>query len=185
VLREAPAIEVRFVHVFRDSRACVFSWARLKPEATVGDRAAYLPRRALLRTSAVWNARNLIAAGIAGRFPVAAGVRYEAFARAPRRSVTSLAARLGIDGTGSRWVRDNEILEGPGNHLFAGNPDRMERGSIVVRADNQWRRQMAWPHKWAVLAFTFPTLWALGYVGPGARLRIEREQPVRRWRMNP
>jgi hypothetical protein len=185
VLRQSPRLDVRFVHVVRDSRACAYSWDRLKPEATTANRANYLPRRALMRTSAVWNARNTIAAWISKRFAFAATIRYEQFVQAPRQSVSSLLGRIGIDESNALWVREHEIREAEGNHLFAGNPDRMERGSIVIRADNRWRQQMPRPQQLAVLACTFPTLWLLGYLGRGSRSEVRGEQPASDWRTVP
>ena len=44
-LNESPNIDMDFVHVSRDSRACAYSWRRVKREPVAGDQPRYLRHR--------------------------------------------------------------------------------------------------------------------------------------------
>lgn len=164
VLSESPAIDLSFIHMLRDSRACVYSWQRLKPEASAPGQTAYLPQRALFTTAMVWNARNLLQSLISRRMPSSATIVYESFVRQPRAVVTALAEGLGLDVDNGPWVDDCELIASQPNHIFAGNPNRVERGAIRIRADEEWRSRMPREQQALVFALTLPALWKLGYL---------------------
>lgn len=170
-LAGSPKIDVSLVHIFRDSRACVFSWRRLKRDPAAGDKPRYLPQRPLLQTALVWTIRNMIVSSIAERFPVSVRLRYEDLVRAPRATMGAVAARLGLSGQERLWLSDDEVLVSASNHIFVGNPGRVEHGRIQIRSDDEWRTRMSpWDQR-LVFALTLPALWRLGYLGsPGSTL---------------
>jgi hypothetical protein len=164
-LAESPRLDVSLVHMTRDSRACVFSWRRLKPEAAAHDQKIFLRQRPVAQTACVWVLRNSILRAVARRFPVAVTQRYEDLVAQPHEVVCQLVGRLGIDSQSATWTANDELISSATNHIFAGNPDRVTHGGIRFRADDEWRTQMSTAQKRVVTAITFPTLWQLGYLG--------------------
>jgi hypothetical protein len=57
------------------------------------------------------------------------------------------------------------VLVSASNHIFAGNPNRVQHGLIQIRPDNEWRRQMPIRQQRFVYALSLPALWMLGYLG--------------------
>lgn len=164
-LAESPRINVSLVHITRDSRACVFSWRRLKREATAGDQSVYLRQRPVMQTALVWALRNSILRAVARRFPIAETLRYEDLVRQPREVITDLAKQLGIQSGTVSWNSSDEMVATKTHHIFAGNPNRVEHGKIRFRADDEWRTGMPTIQKGVVTLLTFPTLLQLGYFG--------------------
>jgi hypothetical protein len=172
-LAESTELDVRLVHMIRDSRACAFSWRRLKREPTVGDRAIYLPRRSILRTAVIWNARNLLLAAVSHRFTVSTIVRYEDFVLRPSTVVREVIERLDLAISETSLIDRDGALTLPPNHIFAGNPDRMN-GVIHMHFDNGWRTRMPRWQQRLVYMLTVPTLWTLSYLGSHAE-QVEAE----------
>lgn len=169
-LTESPYIDVSFVHTTRDSRACAFSWRRLKREPVAEGDGRYLRRRSLARSAVVWGLRNATIGWVSRRFVVSAKLKYEDFVGQPRAAATTLVQRLGIDEHSGNWTADDELWALRPSHIFAGNPNRVEQGRLRIRMDDEWRTRMSRAHKALVTGLTLPVLWKLGYLG---RRRIE------------
>jgi len=176
-LDESPNIEVDLVHVIRDSRACAYSWRRLKREPIAGDQPRYLRQRPLMQVALVWSIRNMILAAISRRFATSVKLHYEAFVGQPRLVMGQLAARLGLQGHDELWLSDNEVLVSASNHLFAGNPNRVQHGPIQIRPDDEWRTRMPVRQQRFVFALSLPALWMLGYLGARSA-RAEATDPA-------
>lgn len=164
-LSESPVIDVGLVHVMRDSRACAYSWHRLKRDPVAGERVSYLRQRAAFRSAIVWELRNATLGWASRRFKLATKVRYEDFVHHPRQTATRLAHELGLVERRGSWIRDDELHVSRANHIFAGNPNRVEQGTIRIRADDEWRVRMPRFQKFSVTLLTWPLLWKLGYIG--------------------
>ncbi len=161
-LANSSKLDVRMVHMIRDSRACAFSWQRLKRKPTVDSQLSYMPRRSLWRTSVIWNARNLLLSLVAHRFAKSTTIRYEDFVRNPHEIVDQIFRRLDLERPQSYIVDQDDTLLLPRQHIFAGNPDRMN-GVIRIRPDEEWRSKMpAWQQR-AVFTMTLPMLMKYGY----------------------
>lgn len=164
-LSESPRIDVSLVHITRDSRACVFSWRRLKREATAGGQSVFLPQRPVMQTALVWALRNSVLRAVARRFPHAEALRYEDLVRHPREVIIGLVEKFGLDSESVTWASSDEMISTKSNHIFAGNPNRVEQGQIRFRADDEWRTGMPPVQKGIVTALTCLALWWLGYLG--------------------
>lgn len=164
-VNQSKAIDVSFLHITRDSRACVYSWRRQKRDSVAGSQEKYMPQRSHVRSAVVWGIRNVILTLVSRRFTVSTKLRYEDFVCRPRASVTELAKTLGLNERSAHWTSEDELAVLNANHIFAGNPNRVEQGVIRVRSDDEWRARMSRGQKWLVTALTFPVLWRLGYLG--------------------
>jgi hypothetical protein len=49
------------------------------------------------------------------------------------------------------------------DHTVAGNPIRFKRGDTELRLDDEWRRAMALPGKFAMTSLTWPGLRRYGF----------------------
>jgi hypothetical protein len=147
-------IDLRVLHLVRDPRAAAHSWRRPK---------AYIPSMGVPRSTAYWTAFNAASDRI-GRVLPNGGyrrLRYEDFTARPHESVAALLAWCGLaaeppvgrDGTATLGV----------NHTVTGNPDRLNRGPVRVRADDAWRSALPTRHLAMATLLAAPLLRRYGY----------------------
>lgn len=157
-----PGFEAWVLHLVRDPRAVAHSYQRHKG----GDGQPELPRFGALHTSLSWTARN--AAAELGRRPVPAErfrrIRYEDLAADPQATLRSLGEWLGIDDADRAFVDDRTVQLGEA-HLVGGNPRRLDRGDIVIRADEEWSQATAGRSQRTVELLTAPLRARYGYEG--------------------
>lgn len=171
ILRHVADLELRVVHLVRDSRGVAFSWTKRirKPEHTntIGYMNTYHPVEMGFR----WMAYNFCF-HLLGRIGVPRlSMRYERLVESPRVEIDRAAAHMGVD------VPDEDVgfLHPDGvdlgiHHTVSGNPMRFEQGRIALRLDEEWRTELAPLHRHIVSICTFPFLWLYGYLRP-ARIR--------------
>ena len=166
-LRWQDGVDLRVLHLVRDSRAVAYSWGRQvrRPDC---DKVSYMTRYSPAVAAGQWNGQNAAFHLLRG-VPVLR-MRYEDFVAAPEAALDRIAGLaglppvppgysfLGADG-GSRWAE----LE-PG-HSVSGNPMRFATGKIPVRPDERWRAGMPKAQRRAVTALTLPLLAGYGYLG--------------------
>jgi hypothetical protein len=172
-LRHASDIDLRVIHVVRDSRGVAYSWTKRvpRPETDSDDQMTrYSPGRSAL----LWNVHNaslslLRRTGVAVR-----RVRYEALLDDPVDTLRDLASFAGVDTEpdgldagprlsflsedGGGYVADL----GPA-HSAAGNPMRFTIGTVPLRHDEAWRSSLPAGQRRLVGALTAPLLAAYGY----------------------
>lgn len=169
-LRWSPDIDLRVVHLVRDSRGVAYSWTKTvsRPEADGDVMTRYHPARSAM----LWNVHNA-SLGALGRCGVPVRrLRYEDFTTDPVGSTKELAEFAGLDPGDLDFLRPDHA-ELTGNHSAAGNPMRFRTGRIPLRADDAWRTGLAPGQRRLVGALTAPLLRAYGYL-PGPRARGNR-----------
>ncbi|MGH9246818.1 MAG: sulfotransferase family protein [Acidimicrobiales bacterium] len=177
VLDQLPHIDLRIVHLVRDPRASAYSWSRSKTQPDRG-RPGTMVRRSPLRSAADWTVWNAAAQALwAGGHATERylRVRYEDFATNPRAVADAVCDWLG-ESARPPFIDDRSIDLGV-HHTVAGNPDRLQRGPVELRLDEDWRTAMSRRDRTAVTAVTFPLLNLYGY-----RRRIRPSEPARRGR---
>ncbi len=164
LLTQAPDLRVSVVHMVRDPRAVAFSWSRTKlfePDETQRDLMA---RKSALESAMQWNARNAGTELVVR--PHAEGytrVRYEDLVAAPGTVFRQVLTSVGEDDRDLSFVEGEVVrLERP-NHSVFGNLIRFDRGSVAVRRDDEWQREMTSRRKTAVAASTWPLRARYGY----------------------
>jgi hypothetical protein len=170
-LRAAPALDLRVVHVVRDSRAVAYSWSRqvARPDAAGQSyMTVYRPRTAAVQ----WNTQNLALHWLARLGVPLLRVRYEDFVRDPERAVRDIASFAGIETTPAalQFVRggaaDRWAELGPA-HTASGNPVRFDSGRIPIRPDVRWQTALPAGHRRLVTGLTLPLLTRYGYIKGG------------------
>ena len=165
VLAATPGLDVRLIHLVRDSRGVSHSWTRrvLRPEV-LGARS-YMPRYRPARAALEWTIDNLLMHVLASRGTPYHFVRYETFAANPRwslREILAFGRREPVEDPDLAFVGPDHAVLGT-THSVAGNPIRFQRGTIHVHADERWRERMPVPDRLVVSLLTLPLLRRYGY----------------------
>jgi Sulfotransferase domain len=167
-LRWSPGIDVRVVHVVRDSRAVAYSWTRQvrRPDAAA---ESYMTTWSPATTAGQWNAQNGALQLLARVGMPTLRVRYEDLVASPQETLTRVAAFAGVPAAGRRLA----FLGGDGGrrwadfraaHTVSGNPMRFATGRVPIRKDERWRTAMPARQLRTVTALTLPLLARYGYL---------------------
>jgi hypothetical protein len=159
-LRWSADLDLRVVHMVRDSRGVAYSWMKTvaRPEADGGEMTRYAPGRAAL----LWNAHNA-AFGLLRRTGVPVyRLRYEELLADPVRVIRELAEFAGLDPGPLDFFGDGTVRLGT-CHSAAGNPMRFTTGELPLRHDDAWRAALPPRQRRLVGALTAPLLTAYGY----------------------
>jgi hypothetical protein len=155
LLSRLSGLDFRVVHMVRDPRAVVHSFARSVP--TPQPHRELLPRGGTIATAARWDARNACAEWMFRRLGDRyARVSYEELVANPARVLEPLVRGLGLSGQVS-----TDALASP-NHTFSGNPRRFGADQHI-ELDDEWRRAMPRHSSALVSAATWPVARRYGY----------------------
>ncbi len=158
-------VELKVLHLVRDSRAVAFSYSRSKLQFAHGSARRYLPRRGAIRSAMVWAWRNLWSSGIArlqDHGVKYTRLRYEDLVRAPAESVAAALADLGMDKQDLSFIDGTTVRIGS-NHAISANPVKFNSGTITLRLDDEWRSAMAKRDRQVVTLLTLPLMRRYGY----------------------
>ncbi|WP_232805715.1 sulfotransferase [Glycomyces xiaoerkulensis] len=163
-LRWSPNIDLRILHVVRDSRGVAYSWTKKvrRPESPTGEQMTrYSPTKAAM----LWNAQNAAFSLLARRGVPVRRVRYERIIERPRKVIASLARFCGLDLAESdlNFIGEGWADLGP-SHSAAGNPMRFTVGRIPIRTDEAWAEDLPESTRRMVSTLTRPLLGRYGYL---------------------
>ncbi len=158
LLRRIPDVDVRIVHIVRDPRGVAHSWSKIIDRPEVGDEdrkmATLHPSRIGMRWLWFnWAFSNMDRLGV----PVST-IRYEDFVAHPSETLDQIFTFAGLDESATAILDTDEpvVLE-PG-HSVAGNPRRLDRRPVNIRADEAWRDGLDPKMKDIVTKITRPML---------------------------
>ncbi len=168
-LGSCPGLDLRVVHVIRDSRAVAYSWSRIvqRPETmTETHIATYSAASAAIR----WNLQNAALQLLSQLGTPTLRVRYEDLMRDPRTKLREIAAFIGLsENSGLEFLHADERGDWWADlgvaHTASGNPMRFIAGRIPIRSDDNWRTAMLASKRRTVTALTIPLLGRYGYAG--------------------
>ena len=146
-LRRQPGLDLRVIHVVRDSRAVAYSWTKRvsRPDSAA---ASYMTTYTPARAAGHWNVQNQALQLLARTGTPTLRVRYEDLVTAPADTLARIADFAGLP---------------------AGGPAlRFLTGRIAIRGDERWRSAMPASQRRTVTALTFPLLAHYGYTGRAA-----------------
>jgi Sulfotransferase family len=172
LVRRLRGVDLRLVHLVRDSRGVAFSWTKRMRRAEVVEGDALMATEGPLRLSARYLGYNLLfhllkLTGVRGIL-----LRYESLVRDPAAElarVLALASRPAAAGE-LGFVGDGWVELGP-SHALAGNPMRFHSGRVPLRVDEEWRGQLRRRQRLLTSVSTWPLLLAYGYLRGGGRGR--------------
>jgi UDP-N-acetylglucosamine transferase subunit ALG13 len=157
LLRRLP-VDLRLVHLIRDSRGVAFSWQKHVRNRTTDGAAQYLERYDPVSASIRYVAYNELTRRL-GREVPSVLLRYEDFVAEPKDTLGQLAGLAGHrpnDGD-LAFVEQDQLQLRP-NHTVDGNPMRFAVGAVTLRADEEWRGRMHRYDRTVVTALTYPVL---------------------------
>jgi hypothetical protein len=163
-LANLSGLDLRVVHLVRDSRAVAYSWQRKKIKYEVAGREERMPLLGPSESSMGWARSNLLIEPLKAVVPRHALVRYEDLMADPAKSLDEILDLAGEEGRPLPLV-DGPAVELGENHIVAGNPNRFRRGRMELRPDVEWKKEMSRSDKRKVTALTWPLLLRYGYLG--------------------
>jgi hypothetical protein len=163
LLRKVPGIDLRVVHLVRDSRGVAYSWTKevRKPEVTGDD--AFMPVYSPSSSGRQWVAYNLLfdALGVIDNTMI---LRYEALMAQPREGLERIlaAASEPVTDESFAFLGDGWVDLGV-DHTVAGNPMRFHQGRLDLRFDQAWTTKLPERDRKVVTAITWPLQLRYGY----------------------
>jgi hypothetical protein len=143
VLRRTRGVELRLLHLVRDSRGVSHSWTREVARPEVRGAGAKMPTYSSVRAASEWAIHNLLFEILAKLRVSHRTVRYEDFVAHPLEIVN--AVNDDLVGRGGQLAEGCITLKGvdlPADHSLSGNPMRFREGRIPLKADDEWRTKM-------------------------------------------
>ena len=160
-LSSVTSIDLRILHVVRDSRAVAHAWTKTvaRPEAGGVPMPVYGPAKAAV----LWDVQNTVIEQLGRRLPYLR-LRYEDFVEAPKDSLLAAAEFAGVaDDADVLQFLDGDTLRIGESHTVAGNPMRFVSGDITIRSDQSWQADMPPARRRFVNALTLPLQRHYGY----------------------
>jgi hypothetical protein len=160
VLAGAQGIDLRVIHLVRDSRAVSHSWRRQRRDPGLGRQQ---DRHWPIHTSIYWSQRNVLSE-LLSRRTFYLRVRYEDLMREPQGAMSELVEHIDVLRGRSLKFRGPRSIELGPVHAMLGNPQRFQTGEVALRPDVEWRTAMPAASRAVVTALTLPLLARYGYL---------------------
>jgi Sulfotransferase family len=169
MLRRLAGVDLRVVHLVRDSRGAAYSGLKVVEEQ--GRPRVYRARRPPAWTGARWVWMNATFDSLAGLGVPVIRVRYESIVERPKKELTRIARFAGLQvGDGDLHFIHGDEVELPPDHLVAGNRVRLQTGLVRLGVDDAWRTNLdPWQAR-VVYMLTWPLLRRYGYAGREERM---------------
>jgi len=164
ILAARPALNLHLVHLVRDSRAVGYSWQRRKLRPEIHWRAEYMPVFGTAYMLLTWYIETVFGYDLLRTEDDPLIVRYEDFARWPRRTVERVLGHIGADAPSTPFLAPDRVTIGQ-SHSVSGNPIRFRKGPVQIRPDVEWRERMRPVPRAVVTTMTWPFLVRHGYLG--------------------
>lgn len=165
LLDSRPELDVSMLHLVRDPRAAAWSWQRGSAGTVAKGFDEPMDRLSWVKSSALWMVWNGLTAFRFGRRSQSGQylrMRYEDIMENPRRAASEIAAFAGIDPSSLPFT-DDIHADLATSHVIAGNPNRMDDGSVTFSLDRRWETAMSTGDKAKVTLLTMPLLGRFGY----------------------
>jgi hypothetical protein len=158
-------LDVRVIHLVRDSRSVAYSLQRTRRRPEVHWDSAWMARKDPIGSAVHWNQRNALMHLHARPRPNYLRLRYEDFVRRPKATVSKVATWLG-EPLGDLGFLDGHAVDFRPSHTVSGNPVRFRKGPVEIRPDDQWEREFDARQRRTVVGLTWPLLLTYGYLRP-------------------
>lgn len=173
VLRSVPDIDLRLLHLIRDSRAVAFSWnrrvARPEYENIPSLRGTTMDRLSSTEAAVSWAVRNCLFHLLSHSGSPTLRIKYETFVAQPQREANRIARWCNTVVSPERLAMlTQHEYESYAHHTIGGNRIRFARGRLPIQVDDEWVQSMPDVQQRLVTGLTLPLLLCYGYpVRPG------------------
>jgi Sulfotransferase domain len=163
LLTQIPAIDLRIIHLVRDSRAVAYSWTRQRRlPSPIGDQE-FMQTFGPVEAAARWLLSNAAFHALATRHSAYIRMSYESFVTDTRASLHQISAFAAEQLVLPSAELTDSRVKLSGHHIFSGNPMRASSGWLEMRIDDAWQTALPAPQFAAVTAMTWPLLLFYGY----------------------
>lgn len=163
LLARSSGLDLRMVHLVRDSRGVAFSNRKRVVKSVTSGSPTELPRYGSLASAARYDFYNGANSVLVGRRVPTMRLRYEDLVQQPERRLLDVAKHA-TDGPEPdvSFVSGGHAVLAP-NHLVDGNPVRFAQGPLRLAVDDAWQRHLGTRERRAMTALTYPLLKSYGY----------------------
>lgn len=169
-LRLDPEMDLKLIHLVRDSRAVAYSWSKTVPRPATGGETM-MTKWSPLEVSIRYVAYNTL---LTGAFRTRRKeVRYEDYVEFPATNLEAIRRWVNGSGSASLNYLTDQVADLSTSHGISGNPVRFKAGPVPLKLDNAWRDRMSSADCYLVTALTLPSLLQFGY-------QISPRKPSRR-----
>jgi hypothetical protein len=165
LLNEIPEIDLRMVHLTRDSRAVVYSWQKKMVKPEVYWKTEYMDRPNPVSAALNWNITNLLTQSFRKSHAGYRFLRYEDLIESSQTCLREIAQFAGEDGAENYPLDHEGAVNLAVDHTAVGNPNRFRKGPVELHRDDEWRYKMPKAQKNLVTSLTLPLLYKYGYLG--------------------
>ena len=163
IVNKLKDIDLRLVHLVRDSRAVAYSWKKKRYRPEKYPEKELMATKNSIRSAFSWNLRNCMCHALNCVNDNYAILRYEDFAISPGENISKIISQLGVSDNCIQNI-DSKKFSLMYNHTVAGNPMRFKRkGDIKI--DTEWRFKMKKKDRLIVTFLTLPLLRKYRYLG--------------------
>lgn len=165
LLRHHEPLDIRLVHMIRDSRGVAYSWTKQKLRFESGAQASFMDRFSTFQSALLWNSYNVSLSTLRRLGVPYTRVRYEDLVSAPGRYLREIAqmAKIQVDDDALLFLNDGYVYLKPA-HTVAGNPMRFQSGRIAIGEDDAWKTRLSMRNRIVVTTLTLPLLVRFGYL---------------------
>lgn len=164
LLAAIPNIDLKTVHLVRDSRGVAYSWSKKKVRPEIHWKKEYMPRFNPIRSALVWDVKNSLMDILRNNSSYETIFRYEDLVLNLKPAIFTLLEDLGFnpENIDLDFINEQKVLFGI-DHTVSGNPIRFKNGNIEVRADLEWESKMPLLNKRLLTTLTYFKLKDYGY----------------------
>ena len=164
VLRTMPDVDLRVAHVVRDPRGVAFSFGKHVAMPEGAALRSEMPRSTTRKVSRRWVSVNAMIAGLGHVGVPVTRIRYEDLVAQPSRELRRVLALMEEEAPDGAfdYVSDAGVTV-PRTHVVAGGRIRLANGTMPLRLDEQWQRDMPPASRRLVEVMTAPVRSRYGY----------------------
>jgi hypothetical protein len=163
LVRRVPEVDLRFVHLIRDSRAVAFSWGKRIRDRSTHVEPIYMERYSPASAAIRWLLYNEPARLMRSLGPYRL-IRFEDLMADPRTEIRRVVHAVeGAAAAPDLSFVDDRTVVLRANHTVDGNPMRFAVGPVPLRRPDEWERGLSAAGRWSVTALTLPRLRSYGY----------------------
>lgn len=150
-------IDLRVLHIVRDSRGVAYSWSKQVSRPETGD-TEMMPQLSARASTQLWLSHNLSIGALSYRGVPVHRIRYEDMLDDVAGTVQTAWQALALPGTPDFSVLREQPIELHPTHSVAGNPMRFKTGATTLRPDAAWKTKMTARDRRIATLMSFPAL---------------------------
>lgn len=165
LLESLDLIDLYVVHIIRDPRGVAHEKLKRKMYQPGEGKPVYSGRYGLLESSVTWDVQNLAADMFWKRFQEKyLKIHYEEFVVKPRETVERILRLLKENDSNLPFLEEHKVQLSSLDHSAAGNPVRFNTGTVEIKPDLEWEKEMSLKNKTIVTSLTWPLLLKYDYL---------------------